>query len=97
MWEDLFKKYGVQPPHPTDPFAWLAEKAVEYKAQGLPTVRITCSPTGGTDYGQVKLNFSITIECPQTDAHVMMAGEAAFLRAKQLLDEGSENMGIPKI
>jgi len=96
MWEELFKKYGINSPTCTDPFAYLASEAMRYKSEGLPTVRMTCSPTGGTDYGQVKLNFSMTIECPQTDAHIMMAGEACFCRAKQLLDDGSDDMGIPR-
>jgi len=96
-WTEVFQKYSLDPTSGGgDPFTYLANEAAYAKTKGLPTTRVTCSPTSGADYGQLKCNFSITIECPQTDAHIMMAGEVAFRRAKQLLDDGSEDMGIPK-
>lgn len=66
-----------------DPFSMLA--------QGETKARIGVGIKAG-GYGEVFVNVSI--ECPQTEVHMNLAGEVAFRKAVELANDGASHIGV---
>ena len=48
--------------------------------------------TDGPRAGWVKCSVTINIVCPQTERHIDMAGEVAFVKAIELVNDGLSHM-----
>jgi len=56
----------------------------------VPHTRAKVSYTIGRSlsYGEFKASVTVTLECPQTEAFINLAGELAYEKAKELVDDG---------
>lgn len=66
-----------------DPFSFLA--------QGETKARLSIGVKAG-GYGEVFVNVSI--ECPQTEAHMNLAAEVAFRKAVEIANDGADKVGV---
>lgn len=86
-WKQTLERYGYrveQEGVQSDPFSLLGELS------RADAVRATVSSTAkrSMDYGQVSVSTTITIQCPQTEAAIHMAGEVSFKQALELTNHG---------
>jgi hypothetical protein len=49
------------------------------------------------DYGNVKVSACVTIDCIQNDSAISMAGECAFMKSLELVNEGADYLNIPQL
>jgi hypothetical protein len=68
-----------------DPFSLMAAQDSQTKA------RLSVGVKAG-DYGEVFVNVSI--ECPQSEAYINLAGECAFRKAVELANDGARMIGV---
>lgn len=68
-----------------DPFSMMAAQESQSKA------RLSVGVKAG-DYGEVFVNVSI--ECPQSEAYINLAGECAFRKAAELANDGARMIGV---
>jgi hypothetical protein len=54
---------------------------------GIPAARVSSTVQRAVDYGNIKVSFTVTIECPQNEGFIDMAGHVAFEKAKELTDD----------
>lgn len=63
-----------------DPFYYFA-------ASPGPKAKISSTVGRSLSYGDVKVSFTVTIECPQNEHHMNIAAEIAGDKAAELVDE----------
>ena len=59
--------------------------------------RITMTVGRALQYGELKCSASVSIECPQQEAHINLAGELAFTKALELVNDGMARFGVDRI
>ncbi len=97
-WQSVIERLGQVQMHEgaeQDPFMHLA-----YKALGdvnIKTARISMTVSRSIEYGEIKCSATVTIECPQKEAYVNLAGEVAFSKALELTNDGMSQFGLPRI
>jgi hypothetical protein len=97
-WERLLEKYGwKQADGGGDPFDRLCMGVQSARAGNHAVAKVSQTVGVSLDYGQVKVSCTVTVECPQSDAYISVASEAAFLKALEQVNEGAETLGIPKL
>ena len=97
-WQRVIEKYGWKSEEVgSDPFHPLAMLAGQARATGAGIARVSMSVSTSTDYSQVKVSCTVSIDCPQNDTSISMAGEIAFLKALELTNEGAAYIGIPEL
>ncbi len=95
-WHGLLEKNGWKTEEVgNEPFHPLSSAAQLERQAGRATSKVTCSVGTSADYGGLKVSFTVSVECPQTDFHISMAGEAAFLKATELTNQGASFIGAP--
>lgn len=52
------------------------------------SAKVTYTVSRSLGYGELKCSATVTIECPQTEGYINMAGELAFEKAKELVNDG---------
>lgn len=79
-----------------DPFYALAERASHFAASGgqVGSVQLTLS-NASEDYSRRRVSITITVPCVCSEADISLAGEAAFIKAQQMVSEASAALGIP--
>lgn len=95
-WHRMLQRYGlkVEESGEYDPFnilqAGLANKDVP---------RASVSYTVGTsrEYGEVKCSCTVTVQCPQAETWINMAGESAYRKALELVNAGATQLEIPTL
>ena len=68
-----------------DPF-WRA--AVEARASGQPTARVSMMAVHGIEYGEIKCSATVSIECVQSKPHIDSAALLAFKAAVEYTNAG---------
>jgi hypothetical protein len=97
-WQGTLEKYGWRTEQVgAEPFHPLALQAQQARAAGASVARISATLGTAENFGSVKASFTVTIECPQTEPAIDLAGEAAFLKAIQLVNDGADFLGITKL
>lgn len=97
-WERIIEKYGWKVTDVgEDPFHPLAVQAQQARANGQSVARVNLNVGTSHDYGNVKVGASVAIDCLQSDATISMAGECAFMKGLELINEGADYLGIPKL
>lgn len=94
-WTGLLKRYGYQTEvagAAPDPFTTLAQQT-----EGQTSVNINCNVGSAKEYAEVKVGFSVTVTCPQTEQHMNMAGELAFRKAVELHNDAASYLGLPPL
>lgn len=96
-WEQIIKQHGqlmsqegyLDPQDPTrlrlDPLYALGHHVnPTMKTQA----RVSYTVQRSIAYGDVKCSATVSIECPQSDAHINLAAQIAFEKAKEICDDG---------
>lgn len=97
-WTRIIEKYGWKETEVgSDPFHPLAVQARQAHANGQPVARVNMNVGTSHDFGNVKVGASVTIDCLQNDATISMAGECAFMKSLELVNEGAAYLGIPPL
>jgi len=92
-WKRILQQHGYtveQEGGDVDPFLFLAQQA---KASGLPTAAIEYKTS--LDYG--KVSCVVTIQCPQDECSINLAGELAFRKSLELTNDGASQIGEPPL
>lgn len=93
VWQDQ----GVAP----DPFDYLRKQVMAPTiGPGEPrlhseleyNVHRSMEVTDGDNPGWIKCSVSVRIVCPQTERHIDCAGEVAFIKAHELVNDGLSHM-----
>jgi hypothetical protein len=89
-WRRVFEKggyawsdEGIDP----DPFHQLAHEA---DPENSASVSMTVGKA--IEYAEVKCSANIRLNCPQSERHINMAGEVAFFKALELVDDGMSHI-----
>lgn len=72
-----------------DPFWELGNQA---RMSNSPTARITINVGCGEEYGRVKCSTTVSLECPQTKAHMDQAAALAFETALGYTNDGMSHL-----
>jgi hypothetical protein len=83
-WERVVEKLGQQQTAEglaQDPFFYLGS------VPG-PKAKVSFSVGRSIAYGDFKCSATVTIECPQNEAHINIAAEIACDKAKELVNDG---------
>lgn len=97
-WTGIFERNGLQSPSAgSEPFHPLAQLAASHKQAGYPTARVASTVGTSAEYGGVKVSFTVSVDCPQDEAHIKLAGEAVFLKAVELVNDGASFLGAPPL
>lgn len=94
-WERVLRKYGWNTEEVgNDPFHPLDLQAQQARVNQQSVARVSMTAGTAADYGSVKVTCSVSVDCPQTDASISLAGEAAFMKCLELVNDGAEFLGI---
>lgn len=93
-WERTIERYPeVQQDQGTapDPFDYLRRQAV---GEGLPHSELEYNTHMSLDLDGkwVKCSVTLRIACPQTERHIDVAGEVAFMKTYELMSDGLSHM-----
>jgi hypothetical protein len=58
---------------------------------------MSCTVGTSEDYGSVKVTFTVSIDCVQNEPSMNLAGEAIFLKAAELVNDGARVLGISEL
>lgn len=96
-WSRLLKRYGYQVDDngaELDPFLTLNAQA---SLGGTKPASVTYSVGISREYGEVKCQASVTLVCPQHESAINMAGELAYRKAVELVNDGASSLGMQLI
>jgi hypothetical protein len=96
QWNRLLKRYGYQVDETGvewDPFTILATQA----QGGGGGAKVSYTTGTSKEYGEIKCSVTVTVACPQTEAGINMAGEIAFRKAVELMNDGASHLGLPPV
>ena len=97
-WNGLIEKYGLKTEQVgEDPFAFLRNGAGHSKANDTPTARISTTVGTSTDYGAVKVSFTVSVECNQDEGSMNMAAESIYRKAVELTNDAASHVGLPQL
>ena len=87
--DQISHKEGIE----QDPFARMIPAEANHSA------RVSSTVGRSLEYGEIKCSSTVTIDCPQREAYIDMAGEIAFRKALELANDGMSELapGIPRI
>jgi hypothetical protein len=58
------------------------------KHDGSPRARVNVGYSEATEFGAQKVSASVTLECDQTEKNINQAAELAYLKAREIVDDG---------
>lgn len=97
-WTVVMERYGLKTESVgTEPFSPLSSYTAAVRSRGEAVTRITVSTGTSHDYGALKVNVSVSLECPQTEACINLAAESAFWKAVELANDCASHLGAPQI
>jgi len=97
-WAGTLERYGwAVSTVGSEPFTPLGAQAGAARARGESIARISATVGSSTDYGGVKVSFTVSVDAVQTEAAMNLAGEAAFKKAVELVNDGARVLGAPEV
>jgi hypothetical protein len=97
-WQGTLEKYGWKTEEVGgEPFHPLALQAQQARAAGASVARVSVTAGTAMNYGEVKVSFTVSLDCLQQEASINLAGEAAFLKAVELVNDGARMLGITEL
>lgn len=70
------------------PNLFFLQMARQIQHEKLEPARVSASVARALPYGEVKINFTVTVNCPQDERWMNKAAEHAFLTAVKYVNEG---------
>lgn len=97
-WHRIISQHGVEAHEQgtleEDPFALLARRATDSdNVHG----QVAMTLGNSTNYAQIKVSITLTIPVAMTEQDISLAGEAAFIKLHQMVNEASDALGIPAL
>jgi hypothetical protein len=92
-WEGVIQQHGTiqsvygQQDLLADPIRAAVLNAKYGQQQGGGITRINCTVQRAVAYGDVKVSFNVSIECPQQENWIDFAAHVIFTKAKELTDD----------
>jgi hypothetical protein len=93
-WEGVIKAHGnVQSVYGQEqlvqnPFLVLGwEAKLHRENNGIPMSRVSCTVQRAVAYGDIKVSFTVSMECPQSEPFIDLAGHVVYEKAKELTDD----------
>lgn len=97
-WSVVMQRYGWTTDQVgSEPFTPLAAQVAQARAQGQGVAKVTVSAGTAHDYGAVKVSVTVSVECPQNEGSINLAGEAAFWKAAELVNDAASFVGAPTL
>lgn len=94
-WEQVIDRNGfrqvTQGTETKDPFSLLAQRAA---AAPSSAGKVTMSVGNAADYSQVKVSVTLTIPVSMNEYDISLAGEAGFMKAREMVNEASAALGL---
>lgn len=92
-WSTSMSNHGFTH-HGSEPFKPLEELVMHNRAQGMPIARVSLTVGASEDYGAVKVSATVSLECPQQESCINLAGEVAFKKARELVNDMASHVGV---
>ena len=64
---------------------------------GESVARISTTVGTSEDYGNMKVSFTVSIDCVQNEASMNLAGESVFLKGLELVNDGARFLGMTEL
>lgn len=80
-----------------DPFELLAKRAWLSEESKVPSARMTLTLNNAGDYGAPKISVTLSVPVLCVEADISLAGEVAFIKAHQMVNEASAAIGLPPL
>jgi hypothetical protein len=97
-WAGTLEKYGWRADEVgNEPFHPLALQAQQARANGQSVARISTTVGTSEGYGDIKVSFTVSVDCVQAEATMNLAGEAAFLKAVELVNDSARFLGMTEL
>lgn len=94
-WQGTLEKYGWKTEEVgAEPFHPLALQAQQARASGQSVARVSVTAGTSENYGERKVSFTVSLDCVQQEAAINMAGEVAFFKALELVNDAAGVLGI---
>ncbi len=77
-----------------DPFFLLGQKA---RQNGVGIAKVSYTVGTSREYGETKCSCTVSIECPQDEKNIELAGEVAYRKALELTNDGASQLEIPQL
>ncbi len=78
----------------SEPFAPLENLVLQARAEGKPVSRVSITVGASEEYGALKVSATVSLECPQHEACINLAGETAFQKARELVNDVASHIGV---
>ena len=97
-WQGVIERYGWKTEEVGgEPFHPLALQAMQARAQGQSVARMSVTVGTAEEYGNMKVSFTVSIDCIQQEVAMNMAGECIFLKAVELTNDGARTLGMTEL
>jgi len=100
IWQKIIKQNGFDQTSQgvliEEPFQLLASRVQQAVASqpAYPVGRVNVGLNNGVDYGNTKVWVSISVPVLPMESDISLAGEAAFIKVRQMVNEASAAMGL---
>lgn len=97
-WSGTLEKYGWKAEEVgNEPFHPLALQAQQARVNGQSVARVSTTVGTAEDYGNMKVSFTVSVDCVQQEATMNLAGESIFLKALELVNDGARFLGMSEL
>lgn len=97
-WRGTMERFGWrQEEVGAEPFHPLALQAQQARLAGQSVARISATVGTSQNYGDLKVSFTVSLDCIQTEPTINLASEAAFLKALELTNDAARMVGAQEI
>jgi hypothetical protein len=94
-WSVTMKRHGWgSDQYGSEPFDPLERLVAHHRAAGKPVARVSMTVGLSEEYGALKASCTVTLECPQAESAINLAGEVAYLKAKELATDAATHLGM---
>lgn len=62
-----------------------------------PVSRVSVNVGRSVPFAEVKVSTNVSIDCPQKEAYIDLAGEIVFMKALELTNDGMSQFGVERI
>jgi hypothetical protein len=96
-WNRAFQRAGYVTEESGTAFDPFSHLSITARADGRGTAKVSFTVGSSREYGEIKCSATVTIECPQDEKHINMAGECAYRKALELTNDAASQLEIPQL
>lgn len=97
-WATTMERHGwVTAQYGDEPFTPFSSMVSQCKASGTPTARVAMTVGASEEYGAVKVSCTVSLECPQSESAINLAGDVAFQKARELVNDGASHLQMRQL